>query len=97
MKLWIVNEENHSSLIVIKDVYVGVKWLLENDWILPLTECILEDDTTLPMWRFIGLTQRKSCTKQDIYLFFASKTENEVIEILEKFGFYLSRIDFVES
>lgn len=97
MKLWIVNEENHSSLIAAKDVYLGVKWLIENDWILPVTEGAFENETVLPMWRFIGFTQRASCTKQDIYLFFADRTQNEVLEILEKFGFYFSRINYVES
>lgn len=97
MKLWIVNEENHSSLIVTKDIYLGIKWLIENDWILPVSEYLLEDETVLPMWRFIGFTQRASCTKQDIYLFFANKTQNEVLEILENLGFYFSRINYVES
>ena len=97
MKLWIVNEENHPALVAAIDVSLAVKWLLENDWLLPVTECTVEDGSSLPMWRFIGLTRRRNCTKQDIYLFFASKTSNEVVEILEKFGFYLSRIDYVES
>ena len=97
MKLWIVNEENHPALVAATDVYLAVKWLLENDWLLPVTECTVEDGSSLPMWRFIGLTRRRNCTKQDIYLFFASKTSNEVVEILEKFDFYLSRIDYVES
>lgn len=96
-KLYLISEENHSDLAVAEDVYLGVKYLLENDWLLPVTEGIFSEETILPVWKYIGLTQRASCTKQDIYLFFANKTPNEVIEELEYFGLYLQPITFVES
>lgn len=94
--MFIIDEENHGSLAVANNPLKAIKWLLDEDWLGPLSEAILPDDTEIPMWRYIGFTSKKSCTNEAICSFFAKFNTEQLKEELEKFGFYFSEITVVD-
>lgn len=95
MTVYLISEENHGTIGVCDRIGSGVFYLLQNDWISPLSEVAI-GDKAIPLWRYLGFTSRKSCEIADILSHFLTMSAKETIEELELLGFYFYDYKLIE-
>ena len=95
--MYIINEENHSGIAVVRDPFKAVGWLLDNDW-LSYNSCgINEEEEEIQLWEVTGFTELE-CKFQPYLMVNYFKTLNlkQLLETLEMFGFYFSEIEDID-
>lgn len=96
MRVFLINEENHSAIGICDSITSGLTFLVNENWLDANVETVLEDGTPLPMWRYLGFTSRKSCEPKDVFIHFNGLPEEKAIEELELFGFYFEDFILIE-
>lgn len=92
--MYVIHEENHEDLCVVKEIFHGIIWLIKENWLDYETIGIHEDDTEFTLKDIIPNCEDKETWR--ISFFFHNKTDKERIEIMERFGFYFHTIDYFE-
>lgn len=104
--MYIINEENHMQLAVANEPINAIKFLIENDWLLPQTDVILEEEEessefqwleqVIPLWEALGCEKMEDCTKDFILNYFKPLNLHQTRAVLETMGFYLDEIRCVD-
>lgn len=95
--MYIINEENHSGIAIVKDPYKAIYWLLDNNW-LSYNSCgILADDTEKELWQIIGIPKIEAKIKPYLISnYFKSLNLKQFFETMEIFGFYFNEIEVID-
>lgn len=97
--MYLINEENHMQLAVANEPINAVKFLIENDWLLPQTDAVIcgdEDEIVAPLWAMLGCKKIEDCTKDFILNYFKPLNLHQIRAVLETMGFYLDEIKCVD-
>ena len=92
--MWIVSEENHSSLFVTEDIVRGSAWLVNNDWLLGRNEAEDIFGNTYTLAEQIGTSDKKEIITWFV-TFLANKGIMSTLGLLEDYGIYFSEIEVV--
>lgn len=95
--MYIINEENHIGIAVVRDPFKAVEWLLDNNW-LSYNSCgIKSNDEEIELWEITGYFESE-CKRQPLLIINHFKRMNlkQLFETLEMFGFYFSEIEDID-
>ena len=95
--MYIINEENHSGIAVVRDPFKAVEWLLDNDW-LSYNSCgINNKDEEFELWEITGYFESE-CKRQPLLIINHFKKMNlkKLFETLEMFGIYFNEIEDID-
>ena len=95
--MYIINEENHHGIAVVRDPFKAINWLLDNGW-LSCNSCgINSKDEEIELWELTG--HFESECKREPYLitnYFKRMNLKQLFITLEMFGFYFSEIEDID-
>lgn len=93
--MYIIDEENHASIAVVRNPFKAIEWLVDSDWLTPYTEGWHGDK--IEMWELIheklGYSEDECKTQPRlIEKFFETLSFDELFDYLGMFGFSLDTI-----
>ena len=84
MNVYIVNEENHSSIGVVKTIKDAIYFLIAEEWL----DSNSMNDEEITLADYLETTAQ---TKKELLAEFDDVSDDYIKELLEKFGFYLEQ------
>lgn len=95
--MYVINEENHSGIAVVRDPFKAVRWLLDNDW-LSYNSCGINDkEEEIQLWEITDFCELE-CEFQPYLIanYFKKLNLEQLFKTLEMFGFYFSEIEDID-
>lgn len=96
--MFVINEENHSAIAVVRDPYKAIDWLIENNWIDYGSCGVHENDEEFDLWEVTGYS-KEQCKRYPnlIAEYFKKKDLDAMLEELQTFGFYFEDIEDIDA
>ena len=84
MNVYIINEENHSNIGVVKTIKDAIHFLITEEWLE--SDSINDEEITLADY-----LETTAQTKEELLAEFDNVSDDYIKELFEKFGFYLEK------
>ena len=96
--MYIINEENHNAIAVVRDPYKAIKWLVENNWLDYGTCGIRPNGEEFDLWEVTGYS-REQCREYPnlIVEYFKEKDLENMLNELQIFGLYFEDIEDIDE